>query len=224
MSDEPLKAFEPFAGRPVAADEQNISALINSDHANEADLRALGRIAEADALKASRDGRVAEWRTAAGLATPTTPDPKVVAAADYGIRLDAKPSDYRRVDLSAFARERDPARVENVRVELAEVMSALKIDVPSGQMIMQHIAEQSPKLAAMTPAERETWAATQERDLVRSAAIRSTTVEALKANAKALLSSHPFGATIAASAMISSPTVLLILHDHAKAIQAWKGK
>ena len=226
MPNEPIEfpTYVPSALQTTGADEQSVAALIRSDHATEAELRALGHVAEADQLKSTREGRAAEWRAAAGLPASSQPDPAVVAAAEHGVRLNAVAADYRGADLNSFAQGRDPERVENARSELSELMSSLKIDVASGKFIMEHVANEGPKVAAMTPEARDAWIWEQERALARSAQIRGTTVEKLKENAKSMLSDHHLGAAIVNSALLSSPTILLTLFDHQKAIQAWKGK
>jgi hypothetical protein len=204
------------------SDEQNITALINSDHANEADLRNLGRIAEADQMKATRDARIAEWRTAAGIPPPAAPDAAADKAAEFDVNLHAKPGDYSSADLRVFSEGKDDARVASTKAELSALMSAMQIGAQSGAFLMQHISEEGPRTAAMTPEARAMWISDQERLLASSAQIRGVTVEALKATAKGLLEKHPLGATLAASALMSSPTVLLTLFDHHKAVQAWK--
>lgn len=227
MPNEPVQfpTYVPSSLQPTGVEEQSVAALIRSDHATEAELRELGHTVEADQLKSTRESRAAEWRAAAGLPpTPAQPNPSIVAAAEHGVRLNAAATDYRTADLNNFAQGRDPERVENARFELSELMASLKIDVASGKFIMEHVANEGPKVAAMTPEARSDWIWEQERLLARSAQIRGTTVEKLKENAKAMLGDHHLGAAIANSALLSSPTILLTLFDHQKAIQAWKRK
>jgi hypothetical protein len=219
-----LKTFEPSTSRASATDERNVNALINSDHDNEAMLRAAGRVVEAEALKASRNERVAEWRASVGLSAPAAPDKAVLKAADYGVHLNMTPGMYRGADLSNFALGKDPGRVENVKVELGEVMASLKVDASTGMFLMQHIAEESPKLGAMTSEGRANWAADQERMLATMARTRGTTARAMIDNAKAMLSGTTnIGKGLSDSALIYSPTIAATLWDHKLFIQAHKG-
>jgi hypothetical protein len=205
----------------ITASEADLTALLNSDHTNEALLRSSGRIGEADQLAASRSSRMQTMRADLGLPPePQAPDPVVTKAAEYGVHLEAKPGDYARADLSEFVRNLPPDRAANVKTQLSDFMAAIQIEPNSGAYLMQHLVKTSAELRAMSEEERGVWISNQERDATQMAARRGLTLDQLKANAKAILNSHPVGQHFAGSVLLSSPALLLLLDDHRQFVEA----
>jgi hypothetical protein len=204
--------------------EQDITALLNGDHANEALLRSSGRIGEADQLAATRSTRLQAMRAELGLPEPQAPNPTVVNAAEHGVHLEAKPSDYSKADFSDFARVNNlPAdRAANAKSELAGLMASMQIDPNTGAFLMEFVARTGPQLRAMNDTDRGIWVSNQERDATLMAARRGLTLDQMKANAKSMLANHPLGKQIAESALLSTPTILLMLDDHRQFVEAHK--
>lgn len=139
---------------PHAPRESDITKLVNSDQIVEDQMRAMGRVAEADALKEARPGKVAQWRADLGLPAPVPPDAKTQALANIGRNPNAKPDDY-RID---FTRQISQGVQEGSMNEagnfLATVASANQLTVQTASWIMDAALAACAANKARTPDEK----------------------------------------------------------------------
>ncbi len=172
-------------------------------------------VAKGKQLESEFDGFKAMVNGAAiqdGFTPPPAGNPDAVAARDYGIALDAKPSDYASM---AVPHGMPGDRAQNLRVELGEVMASIKLDRGTGVLLGEHLAKLGPELRAMSPEGRAAWEEKEQRIAHDMAERRGTTLQAIVDNAHRMLQGHPLGKQIAESAMLSSATLLTMLNDHA---------
>jgi len=101
-------------------------------------------------------------------------------------------------------------------------MSGMKMDPGIGRFVATHIAEEAPRLKAMSDEQRATYK--QEQDAIFDNICRRKGGDPAEVNKslRNMLEWHPLGKDILASTLFSSSTLRTIMADHGAFYRDWK--
>ncbi len=190
------------SGEDTSASEADVTRSVAGQQTRINMKRAAGNIMDADLEQAAlNNGEYARGiRRQLGLADPTTPNPDAKAASEYGIRVDAKPDDYRvdptTLSHAGVAGDKLGRGLQNLKDLGAAMGFAPELTTPK----LNRIAELGVTLHAMTNEQRASWAAEQE-DLGLRMAGSEAKLKEWRENAKAMLSVTNAGRNFAESAI-----------------------
>jgi hypothetical protein len=143
---------------------------------------------------------------------------------EFALPANPQPADYKPEWNRDFMAERTPEQRSTLQRDTTAFAAAMQFDPGLGAAVIERIADIGPRLAKMSPEDRQMWVDQQTRDGVQRAGSEDAfkaRLESAKAIVAKLAGESDIAKGLLASAVLNDPWLLATLANHAKAVAAF---